>query len=180
MADGGDNNEHVADDVTGGVWMTYGEIAAARGIKRSAAIRLVQRHRWTKREGSNDGFAHILVPDEWAKPGDRTPPDVLERRHPTTSPPDNTRTVSALQAAIVAMRGHLEQASARMEADAATIAKLEQWLERAEQGMASERARADTILARFEASEARARPRPNSAPTWPSGAGTGSGPALMD
>ena len=155
MASGGDNDgDHVADDVIGDVWMTYGEIAAARGIKRAAAIRLVQRHRWTKREGSNDGFAHILVPAEWAKPGDRTPPDDVEQRRPTTSPRDNTRTISALQAAIAALREHLEQANRRTEADAATIAKLEQRADRAEQGRDAERAQADALRDRLNAMQA--------------------------
>jgi hypothetical protein len=39
------------DSDADGVWMTYGEIAAARGIKRVAAIRLVQRHKWRNRRG---------------------------------------------------------------------------------------------------------------------------------
>ena len=54
---------HDGDDADGGgTWMTYRELAAARGITHAAAIRLVQRNRWRKREGSNDGLAHVLVP----------------------------------------------------------------------------------------------------------------------
>ena len=61
----------VAGDIdSNGTWLTYGEIAAARGIKRSGAIRLAQRHRWRKQAG-NDGLARVLVPPEMAKPGDR-------------------------------------------------------------------------------------------------------------
>jgi hypothetical protein len=57
----------VAED---GVWMTYGEVAVARGVKRSAAIKLAQRHKWRKQAG-NDGLARVLVPGDMAKPGDR-------------------------------------------------------------------------------------------------------------
>src|SRR5689334_301902 len=48
-----------------GVWMTYEALAEARDIKRDAARRLAQRHRWRRHTG-NDGFARILVPPEWA------------------------------------------------------------------------------------------------------------------
>lgn len=42
-------------------WMTYAELAEARGIKEPAAVRLVQRHKWERQPG-NDGAARIAVP----------------------------------------------------------------------------------------------------------------------
>lgn len=42
-------------------WMTYAELAQARGIKEPAAVRLVQRRRWERQPG-NDGAARIAVP----------------------------------------------------------------------------------------------------------------------
>ena len=72
-------------DDSGGRWMTYSQLAAARGIKRSAAQRLVQRHKWPRREGSNDGFARVLVPPDMTKPAPLSPhradghPDVIPR-----------------------------------------------------------------------------------------------------
>jgi hypothetical protein len=50
-------------DGDGGQWLTYEEIAEARGIKRLAAVRLTQRHRWRRQRG-NDGHARVLVPDD--------------------------------------------------------------------------------------------------------------------
>ena len=43
-----DGATDVDDDTPTGRWMTYDEIAATRGIKRSGAVRLVQRQRWRR------------------------------------------------------------------------------------------------------------------------------------
>jgi len=43
---------NIAMNVVGnddGVWMTYGQLAAARGVKRIAVVRIVQRHKWRQR-----------------------------------------------------------------------------------------------------------------------------------
>ena len=62
----------IADDMAGGAWMTYGQLADARAISRRAAIRLTQRHRWRRQKG-NDGFARVFVPDDMTTPrGDDT------------------------------------------------------------------------------------------------------------
>ena len=91
----------VGGDDGGGVWMTYREIAAARGIKPEAAVRLVQRRKWPKQERSNDGLAHVLVPPDWIRPADgATPPDVAPRHRPPSSP----EFAGAIQAAIDALR----------------------------------------------------------------------------
>jgi len=42
-------------------WMTYAELAQARGIKEPAAVRLVQRRGWERQPG-NDGSTRIAVP----------------------------------------------------------------------------------------------------------------------
>ena len=94
------DDEEAGDDA--GVWLTYSELAAARGIKRAGAIRLVQRQHWPRRAGSNDGLAHVLVPHDWAKPIARAP---AKRRtpvsRPATSPPAY---VAAIETAIAALR----------------------------------------------------------------------------
>jgi hypothetical protein len=52
--DGGD----IAGDIAAvGAWMTYGQLADARGISRRAAIRLTQRHRWRRQKGNDDSPA---------------------------------------------------------------------------------------------------------------------------
>jgi hypothetical protein len=87
-----------SDGEAGSVWMTYGEIATARGIKRVAAIRLVQRHKWRKQAG-NDGFARVLVPPDWTKPAERTPRDVADDVTDHVAP-DVAGVINALQAAM--------------------------------------------------------------------------------
>lgn len=42
-------------------WMTYAELAEARGIKEPGAVRLVQRRRWERQPG-NDGSVRVAVP----------------------------------------------------------------------------------------------------------------------
>jgi hypothetical protein len=62
-------------DTPTGRWMTYDEIAATRGIKRSGAVRLVQRQRW-RRQAGNDGYARVLVPHDEQHPVRGTRPHV--------------------------------------------------------------------------------------------------------
>lgn len=54
MASGGDSEGDTR-------WMSYAELAEARGIKEPAAVRLVQRRRWERQLG-NDGAARVAVP----------------------------------------------------------------------------------------------------------------------
>jgi chromosome segregation ATPase len=44
-------------------WLTYDEIAEARGTEKVGAIRWVQRHKWRRQPG-NDGLVRVLVPQE--------------------------------------------------------------------------------------------------------------------
>jgi hypothetical protein len=126
----------------GGVWMTYREIAAARGIKPEAAVRLVQRRKWPKRERSNDGLAHVLVPPDWIRPADgATPPDVAPRHHPPSSSPDFA---GAIQAAIDALReakdGEITALREQLAEARGLIEELRQGREQAE----ADRRQADT------------------------------------
>jgi hypothetical protein len=108
-----------------GVWMTYESLADARDIKRDAARRLAQRHRWRRHTG-NDGFARVLVPPEWASItrdvsrdviGDNVKPDPAQSE---AVAPAVAGLVTALQATFeVALKAKDEQI-ARLET-AATI-----------------------------------------------------------
>jgi hypothetical protein len=53
----------MGDTDSAGTWMTYTELAVVRGIKRSGAVRLVQRYGWRRQPG-NDGMARVLVPHD--------------------------------------------------------------------------------------------------------------------
>jgi hypothetical protein len=67
--------QDAGSDAGGDTWMTYREIAAARGITHAAAIRLVQR------QGGRSGRAATTdLRTSWCPPTRR-------RRHPTSDGP---------------------------------------------------------------------------------------------
>jgi hypothetical protein len=117
--------------------MTYREIAAARGITHAAAIRLVQRHRWQKREGSNDGLAHVLVPHDAVQP---TPPVGRPRRANPASPSSRPATfpdTDAFETALAAIEG----------AHVGEIVVLQEQADTAERARTAAQALADQALA---------------------------------
>ena len=135
MHDAGDDATEAASPSAGGAtWMTYREIAAVRGISHAAAIRLVQRRRWQKREGSNDGLAHVLVPHDALQ---STPPVRHSPSRRVTTPPDT----SLLAGALAALESAVFSLTARAE--------------QAEAGRANERQRADEEQARADALRAK-------------------------
>lgn len=69
MGDGGGDNGGDSR------WMTYAELAEARGIKEPAAVRLVQRRRWERQPG-NDGAARVAVPVAELRPSKAVAPAV--------------------------------------------------------------------------------------------------------
>lgn len=50
-----------------GRWMSYGELAEARRISASSALRLVLRRGW-RRQKDNHGITRAFVPPEWISP----------------------------------------------------------------------------------------------------------------
>jgi hypothetical protein len=136
---------NVGDDAEArGRWMTYGELAEARKIKRGAAIRLVQRHKW-RRQAGNDGFARVLVPPEWAKPSRPQRNDVAQNGSPAH---DVTvlAYVATLEAAIKVKDG---QIATLKEVLASSVALIDGFRRRADTADADRRA----AQARAERSE---------------------------
>jgi hypothetical protein len=145
--------------------MTYGELAAVRGISRGSAERLVRRRKWPRQVG-NDGVVRVLVPlTDAQKPSNTAatvagqPADVrptsgpgLSADDPLTSPliagPGQVagvpRIIEALKGAIDSLRSQLERERSRVD--------------RAERLLEEERARvADAVAAeRIAAGEAAA------------------------
>ena len=115
--------------------MTYGQLATARGVKRIAAVRIVQRHKWRKQAG-NDGQVRVLVPHDMTGPSNRVPQHVVGDvvGHIT----GNAVTVTSDTETVLA---------ALREAHGAEIARLTE-------ALAAERARADAVLVRAEAERA--------------------------
>jgi hypothetical protein len=56
-----------ADEAADSRWMTYTELAAARRITTSSAIKLVLRRGW-RRQRDNHGTMRALVPPDWWEP----------------------------------------------------------------------------------------------------------------
>ena len=92
----------------------------------------MQRRRWQRRESSNDGLAHVLVPHDAIQ---STPPvrrprhadDASPSPHPTTPPDTNllAGALAALEDAVAGLRGQLDVANARAERAEAAVAGLE-------------------------------------------------------
>lgn len=58
--------DNTRDDAAGGTWMTYDELAAARGIDRISAVKLALRNAWQKQRDKYR-VARVHVPPEWAE-----------------------------------------------------------------------------------------------------------------
>lgn len=108
----------VAGDIGGDTrWLSYEELALARGVKVPAAVRLVQRRGWERQE-ANDGSARVAVPVAELRPSRAVAPVV------TLVAPDS-RDAEALarerlradQAEARAVAAEAREAAARAQAD---------------------------------------------------------------
>jgi hypothetical protein len=97
-------------DEEGGIWLTYAELARARGIDRASAAKLVLRRRW-RRQKDNQGTVRVLVPAEWADPShDKAQDDA------TDSAPDVAQAIGALEHAVAAAAEREKQLRAERDA----------------------------------------------------------------
>jgi hypothetical protein len=108
-------------------WMTYRELAQARGISPASATRLAFRKKWRRQKG-NDGIARALVPLSEAEPAKPAVPDVVgvimgDVAHDAV--PDIIRTISALEATLSSLREQLEREQGRSAAAEARVERLE-------------------------------------------------------
>jgi hypothetical protein len=83
-----------------GRWLTYDEIAEARGTEKIGAIRWVQRHKWRRQPG-NDGLVRVLVPDEALV---RTALRSSQHQSRTVTPLPDGSTAAVFEAALAALR----------------------------------------------------------------------------
>lgn len=162
---------HSDADTDGARWMTFAELAEARGIDKRSAVVLVRRHGW-RRQRNNEGHVIALVPADWAHR--ETDSAGYSRGHSQTDNAADTSTYAAttfettLAAIEAAHAGEL--AAVRRERDAAERAQLaaqtvtDQTLaqladatargDRAEAALAGERARADVLRDRLDVLQA--------------------------
>lgn len=99
------------DEAADSRWMTYAELAAARRITTSSAIKLVLRRGW-RRQKDNHGTMRALVP-----------PDCWEPAHSRNGDADTyvRQAIAALEASIAALQERAEAAeqTARLERERA-------------------------------------------------------------
>jgi hypothetical protein len=48
-------------------WVTYAELAVARGIDKASAFRLVKRHKWPRQRGNEGETVRIAVSVEFLR-----------------------------------------------------------------------------------------------------------------
>lgn len=148
----------MGDDSDGGAgarWMTYGELAEARGTSRASAIRQAQRRRWPRRPG-NDGTVRVLVPmTDLAEPA--TVAQTVTGTVAPTVAPDLRDVVEALERAhageVTALRGQVEQAEARAGVERDRADRAERRADLADADRRAAEARADRAEARARAAE---------------------------
>jgi hypothetical protein len=137
------------DDTAGARWMTYAELAEARGISLTSATRMAFRRKW-KRQPGNDGTARVAVPI--GQDGKPTKPAHGAReadQDGKAREPGNGVTL----AAIGALRAELDREHGRADALQAELVTEKEARARAEGREEAERQRADRAEA--EASELR-------------------------
>ncbi len=118
-----------AEEAADSRWMSYTELAEARRIATSSAIKLVLRRGW-RRQKDNHGTMRALVPPEWAEPS-RGRTNVAQA-------------MQALEATIANLRERAEAAERATECE-------RQRADRAEVARRAEYSRADLLRERIDA-----------------------------
>lgn len=124
----------IADDDADSRWMSYPELAEARRITTSSAIRLVLRRGW-RRQKDNQGIMRALVPQKWSEPAPGKDVD------PSA---DFRQAIEALEASVATLSARAEEAerAAQTERERAN---------RAEVARRAEYSRADLLRERIDA-----------------------------
>ena len=127
-----------AGDATSDVtWMTYAELAEARGISTASAKRLAIRRHWRRHRG-NDGTARVAVPVTEAAPKEAKPGDITS---------DDTRDVTGV---IAALRDAFATALGARDGE---IAALQSVIDAKEAQLAAYRGQVDGMRDRLDATE---------------------------
>lgn len=127
-------------------WLSYPELAEARGISKASAVRLARRRKWLKRHG-NDGGVRVAVPEGEDQPKRDDPEDGRED-NPRDDHEDNREDD---------LRDIRENISSITKAFDAAIATLREQLQAANTRADQERQRADQERERADRAETRLR-----------------------
>jgi FtsZ-binding cell division protein ZapB len=104
---------YVMDDESAFRWMTYAELADARGISTASAIRLTFRKKW-RRQAGNDGIARVAVPNGEETPRREAKDDDTHADTPDTIP-DISHALKVLELAVSTLRERAEAAEKRSD-----------------------------------------------------------------
>jgi hypothetical protein len=111
-------------DEDAGRWMTYDEIAAARGTTKRAAVMLVRRHKW-RRQKDNEGHTRALVPATWTDNAEAKGGDNGSGNSDRYSDRYSGRAIEALEGALVALQeAHARELVVLREAHQSEVAGL--------------------------------------------------------
>ena len=135
-----DQQDRPPDSPADDRWMTFAELAVARGISKASASKLVRRHKW-RRQTDNQGSVRILVPAEALDSPAVSPMDIPDG--PSVSPMDISAVIKPLETAIIALREQLESAENQLDRAENRAEQAETRADRAERAIADERNRAD-------------------------------------
>lgn len=105
-------------------WMTYEELAVARGIAVKSAKTLARRHHWARQIG-NDGKVRVSLPE-----GVTVGPSEAPSEGPTVGPSVGPSPIHELQARVAVLE--VELAGERRRADTAE-ADRDAWRDQAQQ-----------------------------------------------
>ena len=145
-------------------WITFAELAAARGIDKDSAVALVRRHGW-RRQRDNRGHVIALVPLTWMRAETDSQADGLPDRQSDVFETAlaaireaKDGEIATLRAKIATLREELTRAievirtahNGEVAALGANAAASEVRADRAEAAIAGERTRADTLQRRVD------------------------------
>ena len=161
-----DNQTDTQADNEPATWLTFMELAVARGISKASAVSLVRRHAW-RRQRDNTGRVRALVPAGWAAPQPdkqaNSQPEAEPHRQtdipPHTEPDMQTDTARAFEGAIAALTAaHASEIATLRDAHVADLAlareaRAGEWA-RLEAAVAEANQRADLDRAEVEALKA--------------------------
>ena len=157
MRDTGDSPSDCTEDRTADAdsderWVSFEELAKARGVTKPSAIKLVRRHGW-RRQRDNQGHIRALVPAAWITPEETREPDSTGDG-PADRATDNSRIINVLQTAVASLTERATAAEQRVDQADGRADRAEQGRTRAEER--AERAEQDRVKAEERADRAEA------------------------
>jgi hypothetical protein len=123
-----------------GRWLTYSELAVARGIDRQSARRMANRTGW-RRQKDNQGIVRVYVPFGREAPLRRERDTSADK--PADMPADMSHAIRALEASVASLTARAEFAEKRAEKVEIDLDTARDRAHQAEHALSAERNRAD-------------------------------------